>query len=93
MNCSFPYKIGSKVTIKNYNNFLEHQESSGYKYQRKDNGDVFIIDMGDCEHGLVVSLLQRCFNVPNNVDYDPPIIVGHDECKWILLYIACLFDL
>ena len=82
MNCSFPYKIGSKVTIKNYNNFLEHQESSGYKYQRKDNGDVFIIDMGDREHGLVVSLLQRYFNAPNGgAIYDPPIVVGHDGCK------------
>ena len=79
---SLPYKIGSNITIKKYNKFLERQESSGYKYQRRDNGDVFIIDMNDSEHGFVASLLHRRFNVPNaNFDYDPPILVGIDECK------------
>ena len=68
--------------MKEYNKFLERRESSGYKYQRRDNGDVFINDMSDPEHGLVTSLLQRRFNVPNaNFDYDPPIDVGGDECK------------
>ena len=68
--------------MKEYNKFLERRESSGYKYQRRDNGDVFIIDMSNPEHGLVASLLQRRFNVPNaNFDYDPPIDVGGDECK------------
>ncbi|CAG8585184.1 2293_t:CDS:2 [Cetraspora pellucida] len=34
---SLPYRIGSKITIKQYNKFLEHQESSNYKYQRRNN--------------------------------------------------------
>ncbi|CAG8755826.1 46_t:CDS:2, partial [Ambispora leptoticha] len=76
---SLPYKIGSNITIKEYNEFLERQESSGYKYQRRDNGDVFIIDMSNPEHDLVASLLQRYFNFPNNnVVVDPPIVVGID---------------
>ncbi|CAG8791805.1 6433_t:CDS:2, partial [Cetraspora pellucida] len=76
---SLPYIIGSKITIKQYNKFLEHQESSGYKYQRRDNGDVFIIDMGDPEHGKVVALLQCYFDVPNNTIIDPLIDVGGDD--------------
>ncbi|CAG8823236.1 28786_t:CDS:2, partial [Racocetra persica] len=41
---------------------------------------VFIIDMSDPERGLVVALLRRIFNVPNNsIIYDPPITVGGDE--------------
>ncbi|RHZ85608.1 hypothetical protein Glove_63g82 [Diversispora epigaea] len=68
----------SNKTIKGYNKFLESQESSGYKYQRRDNGNVFIIDMNNPEHGLVASLLQRRFNVPNaNFDYNLPIVVDH----------------
>nr|CAG8653658.1 1318_t:CDS:2 [Entrophospora candida] len=71
---SLPYKIGSNITIKEeYNKFLECQESSGYKYQQRDNGDVFIIDMSNPKHGLVGLLLQHHFNAPNaNFDYDPP---------------------
>nr|CAG8612085.1 9779_t:CDS:2 [Entrophospora candida] len=52
---SLPYKIGSNITIKEYNKFLERQESSGYKYQRRDNGDVFIIDMSNPVHTSVAS--------------------------------------
>ncbi|CAG8610702.1 7916_t:CDS:10, partial [Dentiscutata heterogama] len=72
------HKIGSKITIKEYNKFLERQESSSYKYQRRDNGDVFVIDMSGYEHDLVVTLLQDYFKVPNNTIIDPPIIVGSD---------------
>ncbi|RHZ75718.1 hypothetical protein Glove_212g57 [Diversispora epigaea] len=76
---SLPYKIGSNITIKEYNKFLEHKESSGYKYQRENNGDVFIIDMSDPEHDRVVALLQRYFNIPNNnVLFNPPIEVSGD---------------
>ncbi|CAG8498694.1 19941_t:CDS:2 [Racocetra fulgida] len=61
---------------------MDPNKSSGYKYQRRDNGDVFIIDMSNREHGLVASLLQRYFNFPNNnVVVDPPIVVGIDECN------------
>ncbi|RHZ77633.1 hypothetical protein Glove_174g125 [Diversispora epigaea] len=72
-----PYLIGLKKTIKEYNNFLERQESSGYKYQRKNNGDVYIIDMNNEEHDSVVGLLLRYFNAPNNnVILNPPIEVS-----------------
>ncbi|RHZ60065.1 hypothetical protein Glove_359g9 [Diversispora epigaea] len=75
-----PYLIGSKKTIKEYNNFLERQESSGYKYQRENNGDVYIIDMSNEEHDSVVGLIQRYFNAPNNnIIFDPPIGVSGDR--------------
>jgi hypothetical protein len=45
MDYSLPYKIGSKVSVKEYNKFLEREESSGYKYKRENNGDVHIVDM------------------------------------------------
>jgi hypothetical protein len=64
-NDSFPCKIGSKITLEEYNKFLERKESSGYKYERKVNGDVYVIDMNDPEHGAVVSLLLVYFNVAN----------------------------
>ncbi|RHZ89204.1 hypothetical protein Glove_18g121 [Diversispora epigaea] len=82
---SFPYKIDSNITIKEYNKFLECQESSGYKYQRLNNGDVFIIDMSNPEHGLVSSLLQDYFKVTNGgVFINPPIVVGIDEFHFSL---------
>ncbi|CAG8486062.1 17261_t:CDS:2 [Rhizophagus irregularis] len=40
MNECLPCKIGSKITLEEYNNFLIRKESSGYKYQRKSDGDV-----------------------------------------------------
>ncbi|CAH1768057.1 2005_t:CDS:2, partial [Entrophospora sp. SA101] len=77
---SLPYKIGSNITIKEYNKFLECQESSGYKYQQRDNGDVLIIDMSNSEHGLVASLLQDYFKVANGgVIINPPIVIGIDK--------------
>ena len=82
MDCSLPCKIGSKVSIKEYNKFLTRQESSGYKYQREEGGDVYIIGMGNPEHGKVASLLISYFNIPNNhVFIDPPIRVRLDDCK------------
>ena len=83
MDCSLPCKIGSKVSIKEYNKFITQQESSHYKYQREENGDVYIIDMSsDPEHSEVASLLISYFNIPNNhVFIDPPIRVRLDECK------------
>ena len=82
MGCSLPYKIGSDITIEEFNNFLERQESSGYKYQRKNNVNVFIIDMSNHKRCLVASLLQNFFKAANDgVFIDPPIVVGIDECK------------
>ncbi|RHZ66579.1 hypothetical protein Glove_306g43 [Diversispora epigaea] len=72
-------QIGSNITIKEYNKFLERKESLGYKYQRENNDDVFIIDMSDQEHDKVVAILQRYFNIPNNnVVFNPPIDVSGD---------------
>ncbi|GBC10205.1 hypothetical protein RclHR1_09430006 [Rhizophagus clarus] len=74
-------KIGSKVTIENYNTFLDHYGSRGYKFQfqlNSDNrtGEVFIIGMATAVHAGIVSRLQKFFEVPNNgVVDDPPIIV------------------
>ena len=77
MECSLPLKIGSKITIKNYNTFLENHGSAGYKFWfDKKTSDVFIIGMASTEHEDVTSLLQHYFNVPNNgVFINPPIYV------------------
>ncbi|CAG8660029.1 6476_t:CDS:2 [Paraglomus brasilianum] len=74
---SLPLKIGSKITIKNYNTFLENHGSAGYKFWfDKKTSDVFIIGMASTKHEAVISLLQRYFNVPNNgVVVNPPICV------------------
>ncbi|CAB4490726.1 uncharacterized protein OCT59_021701 [Rhizophagus irregularis] len=70
----FTCKIGSKITLKEYNNFLIRKESSGYKYQRKSNGDVYVIDMSDPEISHVTYLLQRYFELANGgVFSNPPI--------------------
>ncbi|CAJ0634005.1 314_t:CDS:2 [Entrophospora sp. SA101] len=72
---SLPFKIGSNISIKNYNKFLESRELSGYKLEYN-NGNVFIIDMCTQEHEYVVALLQDYFKIPNGgVIIDPPIIV------------------
>ena len=88
MECSLPLKIGSKITIKNYNTFLHHYGSSGYKFRfslnetnevldiDKKTGEVYIIDMATAVHEDIVSRLQEFFKVPNNgVVDDPPIVV------------------
>lgn len=82
MNSSFPCKIGSKITVEEYNNFLQRKESSGYKYERKINGDVYVIDMSDPEHDAVVSLLQDYFNIANGgVIINKSIRVSGNGCK------------
>ncbi|CAG8843199.1 31546_t:CDS:2, partial [Gigaspora margarita] len=78
---SLPLKIGSNITIKDYNTFLNIHGSSGYKFQfelNRDNktGNVYIIGMALTVHERVVSRLQACFRVPNGgVVDDPPIYV------------------
>ncbi|EXX75129.1 hypothetical protein RirG_044470 [Rhizophagus irregularis DAOM 197198w] len=77
----FTCKIGSKITLKEYNNFLIRKESSGYKYQRKSNGDVYVIDMSDPEISHVTYLLQRYFELANGgVFSNPPIEIHGDGC-------------
>ncbi|PKY13365.1 hypothetical protein RhiirB3_398703, partial [Rhizophagus irregularis] len=78
---SLPLHIGSKVTIRNYNTFLHHYGSSGYKFRfilNSDNttGEVYIIGMTSTAHEDIIIRLQEFFKVPNNgVVDDPPIIV------------------
>ena len=62
MNCSLPFKIGSNISIKNYNKFLESHKPSGYKFEYN-NGNVFIIDMCTEVHEAVVALLQEYFRI------------------------------
>ncbi|CAB4489850.1 uncharacterized protein OCT59_011853 [Rhizophagus irregularis] len=77
---SFPFKIGSKITAEEYNNFLQRKESSGYKYEHKTNGDVYVIDMSDPEHGTIVEVLRDYFNIANGgVIRNKPIRVSGDE--------------
>ncbi|RIB08157.1 hypothetical protein C2G38_2147216 [Gigaspora rosea] len=72
---SLPFKIGSNISIKNYNKFLESREPSGYKFEYN-NGNVFIIDMCTEVHEAVVALLQEYFRIPNGgVIINPPIVV------------------
>ncbi|CAG8711939.1 8547_t:CDS:2, partial [Cetraspora pellucida] len=80
---SLPFKIGSNISIKNHNKFLESHELSGYKFEYND-GNIFIIDMCTQVHEAVVALLQRYFNVPNgNEIADPPILVSGQPRKKI----------
>ncbi|CAG8741802.1 7776_t:CDS:2, partial [Funneliformis caledonium] len=76
---SLPFKIGSKITIKNYNTFLHNYGSSGYKFWFNSNndtktGEVYIIDMASTVHEDVVSRLQKFFEIPNNGVVDDPLI-------------------
>jgi len=81
MECSLPFQIGSNITIKNYNTFLNNHGSEGYKFYFELNADnktgsVYIIGMTTPVHEAVVNLLQEFFKVPNRgVIYDPPIVV------------------
>ena len=60
MVCSLPFQIGKNVSVENYNTFLDQSESSGYKF-RWENGNVYIIEMANEQHEVVVSYLQYCF--------------------------------
>ncbi|CAG8492381.1 12925_t:CDS:2 [Acaulospora colombiana] len=61
--------------MEDYNTFLDHKESSEYKFHW-DNENVYIVDMANPEHEALVSLLQDYFKVPNgDVIIDPPIDV------------------
>nr|CAG8560788.1 9050_t:CDS:2 [Entrophospora candida] len=62
---SLPFQIGSKVSVKDYNTFLDRNESTGYKFYWN-KGNVYIIEMANSDHECVISVLQECFRVPNN---------------------------
>ncbi|GBB89709.1 hypothetical protein RclHR1_01650016 [Rhizophagus clarus] len=79
MECSLLFKIGSKVTIENYNTFFHHYGSRGYKFRFQLNsndktGEVFIIDMASAIHEKIISRLQEFFKVPNNGVVDDPFM-------------------
>ena len=92
MECSLPFKIGSKTTIKIYNTFLSNYESCGYKFRfqlNSDNktGEVYIIAMTSTVYADIVERLEEFFKVPNNgVVDDPPIKVSGQPCKKIVCF-------
>jgi len=88
MDCSLPYKIGSDITIEEYNKFLERQESSAYKYQRKDNGDVFIID----GHGFVAKKRWQKSSWAISSIYDGSIVAtGSSRVPWGMKQVCNLY--
>ena len=79
--CRLPFQIGSRVAVEAYNNFLENNESTGYKFHLE-NGNVYIVDMAGPEHEALVSRLFKYFNVPNGgIDDDSPIDIALQSCK------------
>ncbi|RIB17977.1 hypothetical protein C2G38_2037281 [Gigaspora rosea] len=62
---SFALQIGSGISLKNYNTFLDRNEKVGYKF-RWDQGCVYIVEMANMDHEAVASLLMIWFNDPNN---------------------------
>ncbi|GES91968.1 hypothetical protein GLOIN_2v1734856 [Rhizophagus clarus] len=71
---SLPLQIGSGISVKNYNTFLERNEKVGYKF-RWDQGRVYIVEMANMDHECVVSILMDCFKAPNNGVLRGPIKV------------------
>jgi hypothetical protein len=75
MVCSLPLQIGKNVSIKDYNTFLDRNESTKFKFHWKDR-NVYIVAMPKPVHEAVVSMLQDYFEIPNgNVMFGPPIKV------------------
>ena len=54
--------------MKQYNKFLERKAPRGYKYQLRENGDVFVIDMSNTERSSLVVFLTTLFNIHNAID-------------------------
>ena len=79
--CRLPFQIGLRVSVEAYNNFLENNESTGYKFHL-DDGNVYIVDMASSVHEALVSQLYCYFKVPNGgIDDDPPIDIALQSCK------------
>jgi len=77
---SFPFQIGSNITVRDYNDFLDQNEKIGYKFCW-DRGNVYIIEIANPEHESVVSHLFKCFDEPNNGVKRGPIKVLGQPCK------------
>ncbi|CAG8536460.1 12750_t:CDS:2 [Dentiscutata heterogama] len=72
---SLPFQIGKKISVKEYNDFLDRNKSSGYKFHF-DKKNVYIIEIAYTPHEDVISYLQDCFKEPNNRLKLGPIIVS-----------------
>ncbi|PKK80121.1 hypothetical protein RhiirC2_725134 [Rhizophagus irregularis] len=78
---SLPLRIGTNVSIKKFNKFIEYKAPRGYKYQHDDNGNVFIVDMSNTEHARVAFTLGICFNAFNGPGIpapNRPIVISTD---------------
>jgi len=60
--------------VKDYNTFLDRNESTGYKFYWN-KGNAYIIEMVNSDHEFVISMLQVFFRVTNNNVIDGPIKV------------------
>ncbi|KAF0458955.1 hypothetical protein F8M41_000852 [Gigaspora margarita] len=70
---SLPFQIGMNISVKEYNDFLDTNESSGYKFHY-DKKNVYIIAMASSQG--VISYIQECFKKPNNRVIRSPIMVS-----------------
>ncbi|CAG8467800.1 7258_t:CDS:2 [Paraglomus brasilianum] len=68
---SLPLQIGSGVSAKIYNNFIERQEAPGYKFELARDGKLFKVDMALEVHEEVVMRLSHFFHQANGVHYNP----------------------
>ncbi|RGB23594.1 hypothetical protein C1646_774277 [Rhizophagus diaphanus] len=62
---SLPLQIGSKISVKEYNTFLNRNENTGYKFNWE-RGEVFIVEMAKAVHEAAISYIEDCFKEPNN---------------------------
>ena len=93
MGCSLPLQIGAKVSAKDYNTFLDHNESKHCKF-RWDNGKVYIVDMPYNVHQEVVGHLFLLFNIPNGgAILNRPISVTGSKSKSIFQSVGSFFRL
>ena len=77
-----PLQIGSSVSARIYNNFIERQESPGYKFELAKDGKLFIVDMASRAHEKVVMRLSHFFHQANGGVVDnPPIKVSNQPRK------------
>jgi hypothetical protein len=89
---SLPLQIGSNISVKEYNTFLNRNENTGYKFNWE-RGEVFIVEMTKAVREAAVSYIQDCFKEPNNGVKVGPIEVLNQPCKRFFLLICLLFDL
>jgi hypothetical protein len=78
---SLPFQIRKNVLVKNYNTFVDCNESTGYKFYWEDK-NVYIIEMANVDHKAAMSVLMKYFDLSNNgVLLNPSIKVLGQPCK------------